>query len=230
MDDMNGKDLVGTVYKGFKVLDYKRENDRSYIFVTCPICGKNSWRRKDLIDSNPYSCGCKKKPQYDDLTGQIFGRLKAIEKTDRYTKSGHVIWKCKCKCGNIVYEPSNVLKKGAAKSCECLAKECQSQNGKNVGKLIKDKYCIDGTNVLNLTSKIPKNNTSGIKGVTYDKQRCKWRAQIVFKGKNYNLGRYALKQDAIEARKTAEREFYGKFLDSMTYVEKESNGENAEQT
>ena len=61
--------------------------------------------------------------------------------------------------------------------------------------------------------KKPKTNTSGIKGVSWDKSRNKWVAQIQFKGKNYYLGRYANKEDAREAREKAEKEMFGKFLE-----------------
>ena len=37
------EDLVGTTYKGFKVLDYKRENRRSFLQVECPYCKKIKW-------------------------------------------------------------------------------------------------------------------------------------------------------------------------------------------
>lgn len=57
-----------------------------------------------------------------------------------------------------------------------------------------------------------KNNTSGVTGVSFDKTRGKWTAQIVFKGKNYYLGRYIEKKDAIVARKEAEKHLFGDFL------------------
>lgn len=75
------------------------------------------------------------------------------------------------------------------------------------------KQCIDGTSIRSLTMKKPKTNTSGIKGVSWDKSRNKWVAQIQFKGKNYYLGRYANKEDAREAREKAEKEMFGKFLE-----------------
>lgn len=41
-----------------------------------------------------------------------------------------------------------------------------------------------------------KNNTSGVRSITYDRTAQKWQAQIVFKGKTYKLGRYIDKEDA----------------------------------
>ena len=66
-------------------------------------------------------------------------------------------------------------------------------------------YCIKPKKML-------KNNTSGVRGITYDRTAQKWQAQIVFKGKTYKLGRYIDKEDAIRARKMAEKAMFGNFL------------------
>lgn len=48
-----------------------------------------------------------------------------MKKTDKRSKGGSVIWKCKCDCGNpdYVYVASNNLRSGHTKSCGCLQKE-----------------------------------------------------------------------------------------------------------
>ena len=38
----------------------------------------------------------------NNLIGQTFNRLTVLEKTDKRTASGGIIWKCKCSCGNYV--------------------------------------------------------------------------------------------------------------------------------
>lgn len=211
-------DLVGTEIKGFKILDWKRENKRTYLLAVCPFCNKRKWMRKDQID-NPkvVSCGCyNAKNNYiknKDITGQTFGRLTAVRPTDRKTPSGATVWECKCSCGNTTYVGISELILGRINSCGCLRTETSRKNGEKAGKYIKDNFCIENTNVNNLTAKKPKNNTSGIKGVSWDKEREKWVAQIVFQGKTYNLGRYDKKEDAAEIRKIAEEKLYGKFLD-----------------
>lgn len=54
-----------------------------------------------------------------DLTGQKFGKLLVLEKTNK-RKWKSVIWKCQCDCGNIVEVDSHSLRKGNTKSCGCL--------------------------------------------------------------------------------------------------------------
>jgi hypothetical protein len=56
----------------------------------------------------------------------------------------------------------------------------------------------------NMNTCLASNNTSGVKGVRFDKERQKWIARIVINGKEINLGRFAKKEDAVKARKEAE--------------------------
>lgn len=52
-----------------------------------------------------------------DLTGQRFGRLIVIEKTQ---KDGKAMWRCQCECGKETVVLGNSLLRGATRSCGCL--------------------------------------------------------------------------------------------------------------
>lgn len=73
------------------------------------------------------SCGCIHKDfllemnakRTGDLTGLKFGKLTVIEKTELRNHE-HVVWKCKCDCGNYCYVSSNYLKNGDTSSCGCI--------------------------------------------------------------------------------------------------------------
>lgn len=54
-------------------------------------------------------------------------------------------------------------------------------------------------------------NTSGVTGVTWDKNRNKWIAQIHINNKNIHLGRFISFEDAVKARKKAEEKYFGEF-------------------
>ena len=71
---------------------------------------------------------------------------------------------------------------------------------------------VDGTNIENLASKVGKSNTSGRRGVSWNKRRKKWQAYIMFKKKMYQLGMYDKKEDAAKARKEAEDKYFNSFL------------------
>lgn len=205
------KDHVGEKIGMLDVLKRKRENNRTYYFCRCD-CGNEKWVRAETLNSNNPSCGCAGRFKPKDIKDKQFGRLTAKYPTDKRDKdNGSVIWMCSCSCGNSVEVAEYRLVKEEIVSCGCYRAEVNSKYGKDLGEKTKT-FCIEGTNVRNLTAKIPKNNTSGFKGVSWDKSRCKWAARIIFKGKYYYLGRYHKKEDAIEVRRIAENKLFGDFL------------------
>jgi hypothetical protein len=60
-------------------------------------------------------------------------------------------------------------------------------------------------------ARIPKNNTSGLKGVSFDRSRGVWEANISAKGKKKRLGRFRDKESAHEAYRRAAVEQYSEF-------------------
>lgn len=70
-----------------------------------------------------------------------------------------------------------------------------------------------GTNLGRIKNKkIQKNNTSGCTGVSFHVRKGLWYARISFRGKNYNLGYFDNIQDAIFARKQAEKMTFDEFV------------------
>lgn len=57
----------------------------------------------------------------------------------------------------------------------------------------------------------PSHNTSGIKGVSWDKQKQAWRAYIVVARKQTFLGYFAEKQNAADAYERAANKTFGQF-------------------
>lgn len=58
-----------------------------------------------------------------DLTGQRFGRLSVIERSQRNRKAGHAMWVCLCDCGQLCEVDGYRLRHGLTKSCGCLMLE-----------------------------------------------------------------------------------------------------------
>ena len=76
---------------------------------------------------NTTSCGCKsaehcKNINFDDLTGQKFGKLTVLEDSGKRDKAGNIYWKCQCSCEkeSIVYVIGQSLKSGNTKGCGCI--------------------------------------------------------------------------------------------------------------
>ena len=57
-----------------------------------------------------------------NLVGKQFGRLTVIERAGK-DKFRHVIWKCKCECGNYINIVGYSLERGQTTSCGCYRKE-----------------------------------------------------------------------------------------------------------
>lgn len=79
----------------------------------------------NLNSGNVISCGCVKKESSKrpirDISGQRFGKLVAIEPTDKRSENGSVVWKCHCDCGNDAEVSLSRLRKGKVRSCGCLS-------------------------------------------------------------------------------------------------------------
>ena len=102
-----------------------RDNRGEKIWHCLCDCGKT----KNVLSSNlrkglTQSCGCLQKERagekvpIKDLTNQEFGKLKAIEPTEKRL-NGQVIWRCKCSCGKETYVRSYNLVSGVTQSCGC---------------------------------------------------------------------------------------------------------------
>ena len=154
---------------------------------------------------------------YNDLTGMKFGALKVLKRHEGKTDiSKSCYWICQCDCGNIVDKTIQAVKNSSSCGCKKI-KAAKKSMQKNSQKLIrKENTCLNS-----LTQKKSKNNTSGVKGVGWDLSRGKWRAQITFKGKNYGLGSYSTKEEAIRARKEAEEKLFKPILEKYNYEKKD---------
>lgn len=75
---------------------------------------------------------------FKDLTGEKFGRLTVLRKSDDYYISPNGVkiikWVCKCDCGNEITTTGSSLKKGSTKSCGCLNTEKRKLLGKSSKK------------------------------------------------------------------------------------------------
>lgn len=142
-----------------------------------------------------------------DITGQRFGRLVAVRPTDKRL-SGSVIWECKCDCGNTTYVASGNLIRDNTTSCGCYRKE-------NSSWLATKKDRIDGVSTIALRRKRYSNNTTGVKGVSFDSTKQQYIAQIWIKGKHIYLGTYKSLEEAAEARRDAEEQYHKPVLDQL---------------
>lgn len=153
-------------------------------------------------------------PRGEDLTGRRFGRLIVIKDTGKRDKNYYKIWLCQCDCGNTIEANTHRLKIGHTTSCGCALKESRQKNAAKATKVHIEHSIKDGTNLEAIARTRPnRQSISGVRGVSWDKSRHKWRAQLKFRGKNYSLGRFDDLADAIDARKKAEEKYFKPVLE-----------------
>lgn len=177
------------------------------------VCQCDCGSQRVVLGSNlkrgtTVSCGCKK---YKDLTGQHIGSLTVLERSDLYGTRGKrrvQLWKCQCDCGAITYKATDTLTNDDANMCQDCA-------GKYAASRAREKAGFTGGTQIAKIKDITRasDNATGVRGVYFDGKSGKYRARIRFQGKLYSLGAYMKLEDAIEARRLGEEEFFGTFLE-----------------
>lgn len=152
-------------------------------------------------------------PTRGDLIGCHFGKLEVVRRSDKRGSRGArtvPLWECRCECGNITYKATDTLTNSDQSMCnECAGKYAALKMREKAG-------FVDGTQISRIKSdKLIATNTSGARGVYFDKSTGKWRARLKFKGKLMNFGSYTSFEEAVKARKLAESEYYGEFLEQV---------------
>lgn len=69
-----------------------------------------------------------------DLLGQVFDRLTIVWRAEN-TREGNTRWLCRCICGKDKVIRGKDLRNGKTRSCGCLLKESQRNNGLKMGPI-----------------------------------------------------------------------------------------------
>ena len=125
------RNLTGQVFGRLRAIAPTDKRFQGCIVWRCECaCGKDvEVLSRDLTLSRVRSCGCL---LIKDLTGQVFGRLRAIAPKEK-RRNKNVVWQCECECGQEVEVRSSNLINGNTKSCGCLL--VKDIAGETFGKL-----------------------------------------------------------------------------------------------
>ena len=152
-------------------------------------------------------------PTKESLVGRRFGKLEIIARSEKRGSRGArtvPLWECRCECGNITYKATDTLKNADLSMCSSCAEKYAAE------KMRDNAGYVGGTQISRITSTKPiATNTSGCRGVYFDKKSGKWRARLRFRGVLMNFGSYSNFDEAVKARQQAEDEYYGEFLSEM---------------
>jgi len=113
---------IGNKYGKWKVLKFKGVINTHATYLCQCECGKiQDMKGADLKFREKKNCGCINcsKGNTLDITGQRFGKLIALEPTEK-RRGSNVIWKCQCDCGNICEVSLGNLRNEDTKSCGCI--------------------------------------------------------------------------------------------------------------
>lgn len=174
-------------------------------------CGNTHTATSANLNSGRTShCGCRRSP---DLTGQVFGRLTVLGRSDKRGSRGKrtvPLWECRCTCGAITYKATDTLTNPDESMCAACAEQHAAQRARQGAGYIA------GTQISRIrTSKATSVSSTGHRGVYFDPRSQKYRARLRFQGKTMNFGYYDRLEDAIKARQKAEEEVFGKFLSEI---------------
>ena len=198
-----GEDLTGQRFGMLTVLE--RSEQKNYYWLCRCDCGKTvEVQVYKLKTGHTQSCGCMKS---NDLTGKRFGRLLVLRRSERKTDYGQSFWICRCDCGNEKEVIHSSLTCGTVLSCGCLHQDSAQKKSKMIKELKTN------PDIIRNSDRLRKDNKTGVTGVTYNQKTGIYTARIGFKGVRYVLTRSSDINKCIAARKEAEKEIFGNFLE-----------------
>ena len=108
------RDLTGQKFGELTVISRIEEKRKGGVWWLCKCdCGEDyEVLGTLLINGRRTRCsGDKHEKNYvhSDISGRRFGRLTAINATDKRDKNGSVMWNCICECGNEITASYNSL-------------------------------------------------------------------------------------------------------------------------
>lgn len=141
---IRAKNLIGKKFGRLLVLNREPNRGKRVAWKCLCDCGNTIVvDSTSLTSGNTSSCGCYRTERlaqrnYKDLTGKQFGFLTVeSELPERYTNK-HIMWHCKCVCGNYIDIDTSRLTTGHTISCGCIR---MSHGEKKIQEI------LDGANI-----------------------------------------------------------------------------------
>lgn len=142
-------DLTGKTFGRLTVVGLANvpEKHGTYWHCKCECGNEVDVPAGNLVGGQTKSCGCLQREaasaaNSSDLTGQRFGMLTALYKTDSHVTSGGnslATWHCRCDCGNEKDVTAGNLLTGNTQSCGCVKQ--------SLGEVFVDEI-LGGLNVI----------------------------------------------------------------------------------
>ena len=230
-------DLTGKIFGKLKVLkldeDKSKETGRTYWMCQCSCENKTIVSvRSDSLGRRTFSCGCYQKEQAEKYCKDNYKQYNTYDLSGEYgigwTNKNEEFW--------FDLEDYDLIKNYCWSIGINGYLQAREDNNSTIlmhriifmEKYPDGNFTVDhiGHNVLdmrksklrvaeqrhNCRNKIKSSkNTSGVTGVCWDSSKKKWLAQIGINHKNIHLGRFTNFEDAVKARKDAEKKYFGEW-------------------
>lgn len=128
----------------------------------------------------------KMRKDFKPLNYGKYGKLTVLglANTDKKESGCRILYDCLCECGNRTFADRWALESGHKTQCERCSKK---ENVNPIKPYRRNRQ---------------KNNTSGCKGVDFNRDG--WRVRVTLNNKTYIIGKYSTLKEATAARKSAE--------------------------
>jgi len=199
---------INLVGRKFGKLTVLQELGYNQILCRCDCGTEKTFNKHNVRSGKSTSCGsCVRKHQRPEIQkkiiGKRFGKLVVIK------EFGYGKVECRCDCGKTKVINKGHLMAGSIVSCGCMQKDRPAH--------AKEKYLINSTNVSIIRSSKPtKRSKTGIRGVSWDERKQKYRAALCCQGIRYDLGIFDTLTEAVHARKGAEAKYFKPILDEFS--------------
>lgn len=214
---VNKLNLVGQVFGQLTVLKVGKGKRRSTWICKCECGNIKEAVGSSLKRGQTKSCGCLRSIyKTHGLSGTKEHRTwKGIR--DRCLNSNHVSYKSYGERGITICNKwrddflTFLADVGNAPGPEYSLDRINNNGNYEPGNV----RWVEDYSIQLINRRTPKSNTSGVKGVYWDKARSKWIAVIGINKKRIYLGAFSNKQDAIKARKDAEEKYHKPLLNTI---------------
>jgi hypothetical protein len=223
-------DLTGQKFGRLTVIK-RAENNKwrdSQWLCKCDCNGENSEKiitGRSLKNGYTQSCGCLQKEKTSELLKKYNTYNLTGEYGIGYTSSGEEFYfdledydkiKDYCWCLNNNYIITNSYIDNSVIYMHRLVMNCPDDM--EVDHIFhdtwdnrKNKLRIVTISQNSMNAVLFSNNTSGVKGVNWEKRKEKWQARISINGKRIYLGSFDNFENAVKVRKEAELKYYGEY-------------------
>jgi hypothetical protein len=158
MPAYNTKNEIGNKYGKLTVIARSNKKSKSRLaFWDCLCeCGNiTTVSGSNLRRGNTFSCGCYNKQKVSensmkDETGNVYGLLTVLKRSEKPSDKHGIYWDCLCECGTLITVLGCNLRNNHTISCGCI----RSIGEYNIAKLLKE-------NNINFKKEISFNNLIG---------------------------------------------------------------------